>query len=155
MRKHTKHLDPDLVDALEHIVYEIWKYRQSRAYYVAIWNAGSDAALEFRVLHHRVLLEFFYGPWSHADNIAAWEYVADWRSTHNRASVVWLDQYMKRCHTMLAHISTARSEMSKLGLKAWGGDWETVEPHLDQTITDFLRGLSSHHKKICLDWMQL
>ena len=109
MTKDTRHSPTELSDALEHIMYEIWKYKQSVAEYDQILKAGGDAAIEFRVLHHRVLLEFFYGPLKHEENIVAWEYISSWQSTHDRAAVPWLDQYVIRCHTMLAHISTNRA----------------------------------------------
>ncbi len=147
---YAKHDPSDLNDALEHVVYEMWKYRQSVADYQKI---GGDAAIEFRVLHHRVLLEFFYGPAKHRDNIVAWEYIDDWQSGHDGASLPWLDGYMTRCHTMLAHISTTRTEMKKRGLKDWRNEWKVVEPHLDQIISDFLGRLSNDHKKICLRWL--
>ncbi len=156
MSKHakpSKHSASDLHDALEHVVYEIWKYRQSVKYYHQILQAGGDAAIEFRVLHHRVLLEFFYGPHKHKDNIVAWEYIDDWRQTHDRTKLRWLDDYTTRCHTMLAHISTTRSKMAKSGLKSWGKDWSIVEAHLDQTISDFLGRLSKEHKKTCSQWI--
>jgi hypothetical protein len=140
-----------LSDALEHVIYEISKYRQSVADYSQIYQVGGDAAIEFRVLHHRVLLEFFYGSRNlHPDNIVAWEYVSTWQVAHDRAKILWLDAYMDRCHTMLAHISTSRSEIARGGLKAWGQEWQTVERHLDQTIPEFLGGLSVDHKTICL-----
>jgi hypothetical protein len=151
--KHKKHDATDLVEALEHVVYEIWKHRQSVAHYQQIRQAGGDAAIEFRVLHDRVLLEFFYGPEKHKDNILAWEYIDDWQQTHDRTKVLWLVDYMKRCHTLLAHISTTRSEMAKRGLRDWADDWQTVDPHLDQTISDFLGGLSQDHKNICHQWI--
>ena len=152
MNKHKKHPNPDLVDAIQHIVYEIWKYKQSVADYRQLQRAGGDAAVEFRVLHHRVLLEFFYGPPKHPDNIVAWEYIDDWQQTHCAASVAWFDRYMKRCHTMLAHISTQRSEMAKLRREDWGADWQIVEPHLDKTIREFVDGLSTEHRRVCLQW---
>lgn len=154
MPTHTKHTPADLNDALEHVVYEMWKYKQSVADYGKIWDAGGDAALEFRVLHHRVLLEFFYGPAKHPDNIVAWEFIDDWQSTHDRSCLPWFDGYMQRCHTMLAHISKTRTDMAKRGNKAWNGEWQVVEPHLDQTISEFLSGLSADHKRTCLSWMQ-
>jgi hypothetical protein len=153
MPDHRKHDPPDLDDALEHVVYEMWKYRQSVADYQQILHAGGDAAIEFRVLHHRVLLEFFHGPAKHRDNIVAWEYIDDWQQTHEGASLPWLDDYMTRCHTMLAHISKTRTEMEKRGLKAWDKEWQTVEPHLDQTISAFLGRLSKGHRKTCLRWI--
>lgn len=64
-----------------------------------------------------------------------------------------LGDYMRRCHTMLAHISTTRSEMERNGLKSWGSAWQFVEPHLDRTICDFPGGLAKHHKDICLKWV--
>lgn len=153
MAKHKEHSAAVLSDALEHVVYEIWKYKQSVADYSQIRVVGGDAALEFRILHHRVLLEFFYGPAKHADNIVACEYISTWQSSHNRTNVPWLDEYVKRCHTMLAHISATRVEITKHGLKNWGLEWQKVEPHLDQVITDFFGGLSDDYKKICLQWI--
>jgi hypothetical protein len=153
MARHTKHVPSDLDDALEHVVYEMWKYKQSVAHYSEIYAAGSDAAIEFRVLHHRVLLEFFYHSDGHPDNILAWEYVHDWRQTHNPASLPWLAGYLDRCHTMLAHTSKTRTEMENRGLKVWGQEWETVEPHLDQTISEFLGALSADHKATCRKWI--
>jgi hypothetical protein len=151
MANHKKHDPPDLEEALEHVVYEIWKYKQSVAYYSQIHGASGDAALEFRVLHHRVLLDFFYGPPKHQDNIVAWEYISDWQVTHDGSKLEWLRDYMKRCHTMLAHISKTRSEMAKCGLKDWGHCWQTVEPHLDQTISEFFGGLSRDHQNTCVE----
>jgi len=153
MASHETHDPSDLHDALEHVVYEMWKYKQSVAYYGEISRVGGDAAIEFRVLHHRILLEFFYGPAKHPDNIVAWEYVADWQRTHDRRNLRWLHQYMTRCHTMLAHISKTRTEMAKRGLKDWGKEWEIVEPHLNQTIADFLGGLPKGYKETCLCWI--
>ncbi|MBE7545328.1 MAG: hypothetical protein M9913_16015 [Bryobacteraceae bacterium] len=155
MPRHTKHSPTDLNDAIEHVVYEMWKYKQSVSYYGEILQAGGDAAIEFRVLHHRVLLEFFYGPARHQDNIVAWEFIDDWQSTYDRSGLPWLDDYMTRCHTMLAHISKTRTDLNKRGLKAWNSEWQVVEPHLDQTISEFLGGLSANHKRTCLYWMQL
>jgi hypothetical protein len=154
MARHTKHGPDDLKDALEHVVYEIWKYKQSVTDYARIQAAGGDAAIEFRVLHHRVLLEFFYGSPKHEDNIFAWEYIDDWRKTHDSKKVPWLRGYMARCHTMLAHISTKRSEMAKRGLKDWGKDWQTVEPQLDKIILAFISGLSVGHKEIFRGWIK-
>jgi hypothetical protein len=154
MAKHKKHHPTVLVDALEHVVYEIWKHRQSIVYYPQILRAGGDAALEFRVLHHRVLLEFFYGPAKHADNIVAWEYIDDWKQTHDPNALPWLDEYMTRCHTLLAHISTTRSELAKRGLRDWTNDWQVADSHLNQTIRDFLGGLSQDHKTICHQWIR-
>lgn len=154
MSKQAKHNAADLNDALEHVVYEIWKYRQSVTHYQQILQAGGDAAIEFRVLHHRVLLEFFYCPHKHKDNIVAWEYVRDWQQTHDRANVPWLDDYMTRCHTMLAHISTRRCQIKKSGFKSWT-NWNIVEAHLDQTIPDFLGALSKEHKKTCSQWIEM
>jgi hypothetical protein len=153
MSRHKKHDPHELDDALEHVVYEIWKYKQSVAHYGLIRHVGGDAAIEFRVLHHRVLLEFFYGPPKHQDNIFAWEYIHDWQRTHEVTKLTWFDDYMRRCHTMLAHISKTRSEMAKEGRKAWDTDWRVVEPHLDQTICNFLGGLAEDHKDICLKWV--
>ncbi len=153
MSSHRRHDEQELVDALEHVVYEMWKYKQSVAYYSEIAGVGGDAAIEFRVLHHRVLLEFFYGPPKHRDNIVAWEYVDDWQQTHDRGKLPWLDDYVKRCHTMLAHISTTRAEIAKRGLKDWGKKWQIIEPHLDRTISDFFLGLSMDHKSTCQQWM--
>ena len=65
----------------------------------------------------------------------------------------WLDDYMTRCHTMLAHISTLRTEVAKRGLKSWGEQWRVVEPHLDGIIADFLRDLATEHRKICRVWI--
>lgn len=155
MAKHTKHSTSELSEVLEHVMYEIWKYRQSAADYNQILQVGGDAAIEFRVLHHRVLLEFFHGPPKHRDNIVAWEYINTWQLTHERAKFLWLDAYVARCHTMLAHISTSRADIAKRGLKAWGREWRVVEPHLDRTISDFLGGLSVGHKMICLQWIDL
>jgi hypothetical protein len=155
MARHEHHSATELSDALEHVMYEIWKYKQSAADYNQIVQVGGDAAIEFRVLHHRVLLEFFYGPPKHRDNIVAWEYISTWQSTHDRADVSWLDPYVNRCHTMLAHISTSRADIAKRGLKAWGQEWQRVETHLDQTISDFLSGLSDDHKTVCLQWIDL
>lgn len=78
MIKHEKHSPAELSDALEHVIYEIWKYRQSVADFAPIFQVGGDVAIEFRVLHHRVLLEFFYGPAGHKDSVAAWEYTGNW-----------------------------------------------------------------------------
>ena len=153
MAKHKLHTPPELSEALEHVMYEIWKYRQSVADYRAIQQVGGDAAVEFRVLHHRVLLEFFYGPPKHEENIVAWEYITNWKAAHDRNKIPWLDAYVHRCHTMLAHISTNRSAIAKQGLKDWGQEWLIVEPHLDQTISDFLGGLSDRHKKLSLRWI--
>ncbi len=149
MPAHTQHSQSDLNDALEHVAYELWKYKQSVMYYRQIMG---DAALDFRVLHHRVLLEFFYGPPKHINNIVAWEYVYDWQNTHPRGNILWLDQYMTRCHTMLAHISTERSRLSRSGLKAWDRDWDEVEPHLDKIIAHFLHGLPPDSKIVCHRW---
>ena len=155
MALHQKTHDPsDLVDALEHVVYEIWKYKQSVAHYFEICAAGGDAAIEFRVLHHRILLEFFYEPPKHKDNIGACEYIEDWKCTHNRANLKWFKDYMTRCHTMLAHVSRARSEIAKRGQKAWDKEWQIVEPHLDETVRDFLGRLSAEHKQTCLEWIR-
>ena len=153
MAKHIKHDPPDLDDALEHVVYEMWKYKQSVGYYEPIRHVGSDAAIEFRVLHHRVLLDFFYGRPTHEDNIVAWEYINGWNQAHEVTKVPGLNDYMTRCHTMLAHISKTRTEIAKRGLKSWGNDWSIVEPHLDQLISDFLGGLTIHHKQICRNWV--
>jgi len=153
MAKHVKHASPDLDDALEHVVYEMWKYKQSVAYYAPIQQAGGDAALEFRVLHHRVLLDFFYGRPSHRDDIVAWEYVHGWAQTHNPTTLPWLKDYMIRCHTMLAHLSTTRTAIAKRGGKSWGKDWLTVEPHLNLLIGNFLSSLPAHQKKICREWV--
>ena len=101
-----KHSAIELGETLEHIVYEIWKYKQSVADYAHIRRAGGDAALKFRVLHQRVLLEFFYGEPMHKNNILASEYIDGWRSTHNPKRITWLQKYQIRCHVMLAHIST-------------------------------------------------
>src|SRR5437763_6207963 len=92
MAKHSKHPAPELIDALEHVIYEIWKYKQSVVYYQSIVQVGGDAAIEFRVLHHRVLLEFFYVPSKHQDNIVAWEYIEDWQMNHNPARLAWLTE---------------------------------------------------------------
>lgn len=153
MAKHVLHSPLDLDDALEHIVYEMWKYKQSVAYYDLIRQAGSDAALEFRVLHHRVLLDFFYGKPKHPDNILAWEYMPDWVQSHDPTRLPWLDDYMMRCHTMLAHVSKARTDIAKRGGKSWHNDWPTVEPHLNRLIPDFLGGLSSGQKQLCRAWV--
>jgi hypothetical protein len=154
MTRHKKHDPHDLVDALEHVAYEIWKYKQSVAHYGQILHAGGDAAIEFRVLHHRVLLEFFYGRPKHQDNIVAWEYIHDWQRTQDVKKLTWFDDYMQRCHTtMLAHISKTRSEMAKRWLKDWGNAWQVVEPQLDQTICNFLSGLANDHKDTCLKWV--
>jgi hypothetical protein len=146
-----RHSSSELIDALEHIIYEMWKYRQSVAYYEKIQLAGGDAALEFRVLHHRVLLEFFYGPPKHRDNIVASEYIDDWNVLHDRAALPWLNDYVTRCHTMLAHISVERSRLKRAGLKSWGSSWMIVEPHLDRTIEEFVVGLKKEHRRIALD----
>jgi hypothetical protein len=151
---HTKHADSDLNDALEHVVYEIWKHRQSVESYSIISEVGGDASIEFRTLHHRVLLEFFYCPAKHPNNVVAWEFVDGWQSTQVGQAPIWLETYMTRCHTMLAHISTTRTEMAVRGLKPWGDDWKVVEPHLDLTISEFLRSLSPAHKTICLLWVK-
>ena len=153
MPEHRRHTPQELADSLEHVVYEIWKYRQSVADYDRIFKAGGDAAIEFRVLHHRVLLEFFHEPRKHKDNIAAGDFIDDWSRTHDGATLPWLKPYMNRCHTMLAHISTTRSDMAKRGLKRWGGDWKVVEPHLDSVIAEFLKGLSEEHRMICRAWV--
>jgi hemoglobin-like flavoprotein len=153
MARHQQHDPQELDDALEHILYEMWKYRQSVAYYGQILHAASDAAIEFRVLHHRVLLEFFYGYPKHEDNIVAWEYVTSWQQTHVATAILWLENYMNRCHVMLAHVSKARTDVAKQGLKSWAGHWPIVEPHLDKTIQDFLGGLSPNHKTICSNWI--
>ena len=153
MRKHKKHNPPDLEEGLEHIVYEIWKFRQSVAYYDSIRRVGGDAAIEFRVLHHRVLLEFFFGPPKHRDNIVAWEYIDDWEQRYDRSTLPWLDGYLKRCHTMLAHISKTRSDLAKNGSKDWGAEWELVEPFLNEVVADFLNGLDDHHRAICRQWV--
>ena len=65
----------------------------------------------------------------------------------------WLKEYMTRCHTMLAHISKTRAGIAKQSGKSWTAHWQTVEPHLDRLITDFLGGLSIHHKSICRQWV--
>jgi hypothetical protein len=153
MARHQQHDPQKLDDALEHVIYEMWKYRQSVAYYGQILAAASDAAIEFRVLHHRVLLEFFYGCPKHEDNIVAWEYINSWQQTHDPVAISWLESYMNRCHVMLAHVSNARTDMAKQGLKSWSGLWPIVEPHLDKTIRDFLRALSADHKTICSRWI--
>ena len=153
MANHTKHDPPELNDALEHVVYEMWKYRQSVADYQKILHAGGDAAIEFRVLHHRVLLEFFYGPTRHRDNIVAWEFIDGWQSNHDGAALSWLDGYRTRYLTMLAHFSSTRTDMKKRGLKDWRDEWKVVELHLDQVNSDFLGGLSKDHKRICLKWV--
>jgi len=142
-----------LDDALEHIVYEIWKYKQSVAQYESICRVCGDAALEFRVLHHRVLLEFFYGPPKHKNNIVAWEYVAGWETSHGRTNITWIDCYLSRCHTMLAHISTERTRIARSGRKPWNEEFDTVEPHLNDTIKEFLNSLSANHKEICRTWV--
>jgi hypothetical protein len=153
MAKHSKHAPDVLADALEHIVYEMWKYKQSIADFEKIRAAGSDAAIEFRVLHHRVLLEFFYAPPKHEDNIVAWEYIANWSQTHDRALLPWFGDYVNRCHTMLAHISKSRTDLKRRGLKDWASSFKEVEPHIDQTIADFLAALSGEHKAICRNWV--
>ncbi len=122
MKRHERHNSEDLADGLEHVVYEMWKYKQSVAYYERIMSIAGDAAIEFRVLHHRVLLEFFYGVPKHPDNIFAWEYVASWREKHDPLKLDWLAEYRTRCHTLLAHISTTRSDLSTRGLKRWDKD---------------------------------
>jgi hypothetical protein len=152
MAKHRTHNPGDLDDALEHVVYEMWKYKQSIWCYGPILQAGGDAAIEFRVLHHRVLLEFFYGPAKHEDNIVAWEYIGNWQQTHPSAALSWLGNYMTRCHTLLAHVSKTRTDMAKAGLKNWGKEWPAVEAHLDQLISEFIYGLSNDHKVICRGW---
>ena len=144
---------PTWTTLLEHVVYEMWKYKQSVAYYGPILQVGGDAAIEFRVLHHRVLLDFFYGEPKHQDNILAWEYIPGWRQTHDPKSQPWLSSYMTRCHTLLAHISKSRADIAKAGGKSWSRDWPVVEPHLDTVISDFLRGLTVSDKKICSDWV--
>jgi len=151
MGKHIKHRDSDLRDGLEHIVYEMWKYKQSIRYYGPIRAAGGDAALEFRVLHHRVLLEFFHGPAKHPDNILAWEYCANWDSAHQQPT--WLESYRVRCHTMLAHISVQRTVLASKGLKDWGAEFLIAEAHIDQLIAEFLATLVESHKEICRQWI--
>jgi hypothetical protein len=153
MARHRKHDSPDLHDALEHVMYEIWKYKQSIAYFAMIQQVGGDASIEFRVLHHRVLLEFFQGPAKHKDNIVAREYIDSWEQTHDPAKLPWLDDYMTRCHTMLAHISTTRSAIAKSGDKSWGRGWPGVEAHLDRVVVDFLRALSNDYKETCRQWL--
>ena len=76
-----------------------------------------------------------------------------WKQAHDITKVAGLSAYMKRCHTMLAHISKTRTEIARSGLKSWSNDWSIVEPHLDQLISDFLDGLSIHHKQICRHWV--
>ncbi len=153
MAKHRPHSPAELDDALEHLVYEVWKYRQSVKYCAQLWPFG-DVAIEFRVLHHRVLLDFFFGSPIHRDNIVAREYVADWETSHDRRGQVWLAAYLTRCHTMLAHISVTRTEIARAGLKDWSDEWLTVEPHLDIVIVEFLRALSPRQQKICANWIK-
>jgi predicted nuclease of predicted toxin-antitoxin system len=94
LTKHNQHDPRDLADALEHVMYKMWKYKQSVADYQQITVAGGDAAIEFRVLHHRVLLEFFFGPAKHPDNIVAWEYIPDWEREHSRGNLKWFKEYI-------------------------------------------------------------
>ena len=153
MPKHVQHDQADLDAALEHVIYEMWKYKESVAYYEPTLRVGGDAAIEFRVLHHRVLLDFFYGVAKHQDNILACEYIPGWRQTHDPKSQPRLSSYMTRCHTLLAHISKSREAIAKAGGKSWSKHWPVVEPHLDAVINDFLCGLTVSDKKICSDWI--
>lgn len=61
----------------------------------------------------------------------------------------------RRCHVMLAHISTERSAIAKSGLKAWDEEWRIVEPYLDRTIAEFLSSLPARQKEICNSWLRL
>jgi hypothetical protein len=152
MAPHRPHSPDELNDALEHIVYEIWKYRQSVKYYAQLLRFG-DVAIEFRVLHHRILLDFFYSGPKHADNVLAQEYIADWTKRHDPKGQSWLDDYLRRCHTMLAHISVTRTAIARAGLEDWGDEWPRVEAHLNKIIIDFLRALSPERQELCSKWI--
>jgi hypothetical protein len=153
MEDEDHHSAAVLVDALEHVTYEVWKYRQSVADYRKLVNAGAEVAVEFRALHNWSLLEFLFGPPRNADLIVASEYISDWQLTHDRAALPWLDPYVARCHTMLSPISTGRVAMGNAGLKHWNQHWPDIEPHIDRAISEFLNALSDHHKSICLQWI--
>lgn len=47
----------------------------------------------------------------------------------------------------------ASSNGQGLGIKSWGREWQTLAPHINWTINDFLGALSANHKTICLQWM--
>ena len=148
------HQSPELLaDALEHVIYEIWKYNQSVGDYRNIVQTGGDAAMEFRVLHNWILLEFLYGSPEHLDRIVASDYIADWHLTHGRATKLWLDPYVDRCRTMLSPISISRVTKGKAGLRPWTQEWPDIEPYIDEAISEFLRGLSADHKTICRQWV--
>ena len=152
MEKRENHSAVELADALEHVIYEIWKYKESIALYRKLVGICGEAAVEFRVLHNWSLLEFFFGPPRQAGRIVASDYISDWDSTHDRAALAWLDPYVERCHTMLSPISTERVAMGNTGLKHWNQDWPEIDPHIDKSISEFLGGLSDEHKTICLKW---
>jgi hypothetical protein len=153
MAKQVNHSATELNDALEHVMYEIWKHKQSVADYRNIVQVCGEAAVEFRVLHNWALLEFFYGPPRHSDRFVASEFISDWHPTHDRAALSWLDPYIDRCNTMLRPISTGRVAKGKTGLKHWNQDWPETEPYIDRAISEFLTGLSDDHKAICLKWI--
>ena len=69
MAKHVKHDPPDLDDVLEHVVCEMWKYKQSVAYYAPIRQAGSDLDqlifdfLDGLSIHHKQICRHWVTTW--------------------------------------------------------------------------------------------
>jgi len=47
MATHRQHLAVELSDGLEHVIYEILKYKQSVADYSQIRRVGGDVVIEF------------------------------------------------------------------------------------------------------------
>ena len=153
MEDESRHSADLLADALEHVAYEIWKYKHSVADYRKLVDAGAEVAVEFRVLHNWSLIEFFFGPPGNADRIVASEYIGGWQASHDRAMHPGLDAYVDRCHTMLSPISAGRVAMGKAGWKHWNQYWPDIDPHIDRLISEFLNALSDDHKSICLQWI--
>ena len=136
----------ELERAAEHVVYEFRQFAHARVHFAKLRGTPNpDMALEFRVLHQRILLEFFHTTVDERRerNILAADYITGWDATRPE----WYRSYIERCHRLLAHISLDRSVLAKDWSPWWGSDpAQDVERHLLRQIQKFLKRLPGEFK---------
>ena len=140
-RRRNRLTENDCVQAARHVVYEFRQFAHARVHYSELRGTlNPHMALECRVLHHRILLEFFHFDLASRKqrNVLAADYADGWKTTRPP----WFKDYIQRCHRMLAHISLDRCDLDADWGSWWGADPnQDVEGHLLCQIRVFLRDL--------------
>jgi len=152
MGKATNYSPEELLKMVEHVAYEIGRFRWADQTLVQLRGENMsegqwhDAVLESWAVHLRILADFFYAA-PRQDDVTAGHFIKGWQAP---AKSRLLAETERKADKQLAHLTLARAGEYGAGRKGW--QCGQVAAEIEECVSLFLKGLTPALKSEFAKW---